>query len=211
MAKRGDLEARLQREWQERVNAQPFRPERSPLALPPETRFPLRPTALVAELEEVREALGELRQLPLAAYAERYVNAGWTLKDLLAHLASWAGEFRREVETVRRGESFDYEIPFALSVVGPNRWNEEQVLGRRGLSLEEILEEYEAETRRLEELVLEMPEEALYRRAVFPHVPSGEPGARWSATNALVISGKCLHDRYHLAQIRQRLATWSTL
>jgi hypothetical protein len=71
--------------------------------------------------------LKELRGTALEKHANRYINGAWTLQQLFAHLASWAREFRHQVETVVRGESFDYAIPFALSVIGPTRWNEQQV------------------------------------------------------------------------------------
>ena len=206
-----DLSALLQRDWQALLESLPVQSDRSPVALPPQQRLPLRPAALFAELEDVLRVLKELRGTALEKHANRYINGAWTLQQLLAHLASWAREFRHQVETVARGESFDYAIPFALSVVGPTRWNEQQVQARRKQSLEEILDELESETRRLQDTVLENPVEAMNRTATFPHAPSGDPEARWSGTPALVIFGKCQHDRYHLAQIQARLESWQKL
>jgi hypothetical protein len=201
----------LQRDFDALVESLLVVPERSPLALPPQQRLPHRPTALFAELEDVLVACRELRTMMLQKYANRYVNPGWTLRELLAHLASWAREFRHEVETVFRGNAFDYAIPFALSVVGPNRWNEEQVRARGERSFEEILDELVNETERLQVLVLEIPEGSLYRMTTFPHAPSGDPEARWEGSSAQVILGKCQHDRYHLAQIRAQVEAWRKL
>ena len=197
------------RDWKALVGGLESRPDGNPLAVPPHRRVPLRSAALFAELESVRLAWNEIRSAPLSDHANRYVNADWNLRALLAHLASWARKFRSEVETVFCGETFDYAIPFALSVMGPTQWNEEQVDARRERSLEEILDELDSETVRVQELVLEMPEEVLNKSTTFPEAPSGDPEVRWRGTAALVVLAKCRHDRYHIAQIRQQIRPWS--
>ncbi|MFQ5788931.1 MAG: maleylpyruvate isomerase N-terminal domain-containing protein [Acidobacteriota bacterium] len=210
MAEVGSIGAVLQREWHELLASLVPARERSPLVLPPARRMPFRPAALFAELEEVRFAWSELRSLALDEHADRYVNPEWTVKDLLAHLASWAREFRSQVETAFRGESFDYAIPYALSVVGPNQWNQKEVAQRRGRSLDEILDEFDAETARLQDLVLEMPEQGLSAERSFPMAPSGDPDVTVRSTCAMQVLGKCRHDRYHIGQMRSWLAALRT-
>jgi hypothetical protein len=161
--------------------------------------------ALLAELEEVREEWKSLGSRIDEETAARFVNASWTLKDLLAHLASWAFEFRSEVERAARGESFEYAIPFALTVLGPNQWNEREVAARKERTLAAIVREFDQETDRLEELVAAMDEAVLYRPAPFPLAPSGNPAERLPLPPAMVVSGKCVHDRHHFAQIRKLL------
>ena len=134
----------LHNAWQTLVEDQVERP--SPLSLPPDRRMALSRTALFAQLEEVREDWRDLRGRVNEDVSERYVNASWTLKDLVAHLAAWAREFRVEGETVARGDSFDYAIPFAMTVIGPNQWNDEQVRSRSDRNLMEIFDELEGET-----------------------------------------------------------------
>ena len=180
----------------------------SPLALPAARRLPLSPKALFAQLEEVREEWRALRSAIQPGDAERYVNAAWTLKDLVAHVASWAKEFRHEVETVLRGGSFDYAIPYVMTVVGPNEWNEEQVRQRETQSLDESFDELDAETVRLQELLFEMSEQDLYGEATFPLAPSGDPAAKWKGPSAVIIAGKCEHDRHHIGQLKKRLLSW---
>jgi hypothetical protein len=164
-------------------------------------RFPISPIALYAQLEEVLFSWRELREQPLAALQQRYVNGAWTLKDLLGHLASWAGEFRREVETAAAGGAFDYSIPYALSVMGPNEWNAQAAEEQRPRNLEAILGDFETETRRLQALVLDLPEGALYGPAAFPLAPTGDPAVPWRGNVAQIVLGKCQHDRHHLDQI----------
>lgn len=188
----------LSREWREATEASvpPFRPG------PP---FPTTPAGLFAELEEVLRRWRELPRPLLRRHARRFVNTSWTLQDLLAHLASWAGEFRQEVETLVAGREIDYAIPFALSVMGPNEWNRTEVERRRGLGLAEVLAQFAEETRRLQDLVLSVSPRELLRPALLPAAPSGDPAARVRGNLAMIVSGKCLHDGYHLTQIRRWL------
>ncbi len=167
-----------------------------------------RPTVLFAELEDVRATWNELRASGhLEEYADRFITTAWTLKDLLAHLASWADEFRREIETVAHGGAFDYAIPFAMNVVGPNQWNQVEVEVRKAEPLDVILDEYDAETRRLQDLVLELPQESLLAEAEFPLAPTGDPAALWKGASAQIVLAKCEHDRYHFGRIHQWLAS----
>jgi hypothetical protein len=176
-----------------------------PKAVASRPRFPVSRMALYAQLEEVLFIWRELRDRPLAAHQRRYVNGAWTLKDLLGHLASWAAEFRREVETVIAGDEFGYSIPFALSVMGPNEWNAGAAEAQRPKGLESILAEFESETRRLQDVLLSLSEETLYRPAAFPLAPTGDPALPFKGNIAQIVLGKCEHDRYHLGMIQQWL------
>ncbi len=189
----------LRREWEavSRGPAPAFRRGGPP--------FPTTAAGLFAELEEVLLLWRELRGQPLRRRARRFISAAWTLQDLLAHLASWAAEFRREVETLAAGREIDYAIPFALSVVGPNEWNQVEVERRRHLTLAQVLDQFEDETRRLQDVLLTLSPAELHRPATLPAAPSGDPAARVRGSIALVVSGKCSHDRYHIAGIRRWL------
>ena len=193
----------LQREWDGwdarlRAARSPFRRGGPP--------FPMTGPGLFAELEEVRALWRGLRRAGLSRHARKYVNAGWTLQDLLAHLASWAAEFRQQAETIAAGRDFDYSIPFALSVIGPNAWNEERVEALRGLSLKAVLDQFDDETRRLQDLVLSLPREVLLKPATLPLSPSGDPRSPVPGNVAMVASAKCTHDRHHIGQISRWLA-----
>jgi uncharacterized damage-inducible protein DinB len=199
------LTARIASEWEALVRRSADETRSRPEWLVPgRPVFPARPMALFAQLEEVLALWAELRGAPLARSANRFITASWTLKDLLGHLASWAAEFRREVETMARGGTFDYAIPYALSVMGPNAWNAEAAEGQRSASLESILDEFEEQTGRLQDLVLAVPEDRLYVPTPSPLAPSGDPNATMQASIAQIVLGKCMHDRYHLG----RIAAW---
>lgn len=199
-----EIETRLALDWRSLLDAVAVS-RWSLFDLPPDRRLAVSRVALLAQLEEVREEWNALRGLIDEELGSRFANASWTVKDLLAHLASWAREFGSEIAAVSRKESFDYAIPFAMTVRGPNQWNEREVQARRERTLEQIFREFDEETARLQDLVMEMEEPALYELAPFPLAPSGNPEERLPMPPAFLVSGKCLHDRYHFAQIRKLL------
>lgn len=171
--------------------------------------FPATPLALYAQLEERLEAWRALQAHPLAELADRYATSAWTVKDMLGHLATWAAEFRRQLETVTRGESFDYTIPFALSVMGPNQWNNRQAEAQRAVPLEAILASFEADTRWIQDLVLALPEPALYGEVRLPLSPSGDPKALFTGSIAMIVLGKCQHDAHHIGRLAALLERWT--
>jgi hypothetical protein len=192
----------LVREW-ESVLERPDAGRPFPRGGPP---FPMTGPGLFAELEEVLLLWRDLRAMPLRRHARHFVNAAWTLQDLLAHLASWAGEFRREVETIAAGRELDYAIPFALSIIGPNEWNQTEVESKRNLTLAQVLDQFEEETRRLQDIVVGLSPAEILRPSTLPAAPSGNPAERVRGNVAIVVSGKCMHDRYHIGAIRRWLA-----
>jgi hypothetical protein len=163
-----------------------------------------RPSILFAELEDTRSLWAELRHtVSLNDYADRFLTPAWTVKDMVAHVASWASELRHQTETVLRGEAFDYAIPYALSIVGPNQWNQREVEKRRSYDLDDSLKEIEEETGRFEDLVLDLSEESLQMERDFALAPNGDPSTRWRSNIGQVVLLKCSHERYHLERIRQ--------
>jgi hypothetical protein len=194
----------LEQEWRELRDS--LKPERW-AAIRSATRGVARPLALFAQLED---ALVRWRQWRasglLARFADRYVNPRWTLHDLLAHLASWAALLRLEAETVARGEEFQQFIPHALSGGGPSRWNGVEVEKRRGRALEEILDEFERETTRVQDLVMDLSVGTLAREAVFPVAYGADRNTCWRGTLAVAVAGATAHFRHHFDQIAARLA-----
>jgi hypothetical protein len=163
-----------------------------------------RASILFAELEETRELWRELLDMiELESYSERFITSAWTLKDLVAHITSWAVELRSQAEAAAQGQSFDYAIPYALSIVGPNEWNRIEVEKRRNLSLAELLQELNQQSVNLEDLVLELSEEELHAERRFAMAPNGDPSTRWKGTIGQIVLMKCSHERYHLDRIRQ--------
>ncbi len=197
---RPDIREELAREWSALAASLAPRVPADPRAL---LTGPPRVTMLFAELEDVRRAWQDLRHSPgLAEDAERLITSQWTLRDLLSHVASWSTEFRREAEATLAGSPVDYEIYFEPRV-GPTEWNHARVAERKAQTLEEIFDEMDASTRRLQELVLAAPPDLLYAPAKFaPAIgPERGPMVRSLAELAGVLP---FHDRHHLG----RIAAW---
>ena len=161
---------------------------------------PLRAPMLFAELEEDRLAWDELRHARgIDADAGRLITSQWTLRDLLSHVCSWTSEFCFQAEAVASGRRLDYEIVFHPGI-GPTEWNHARVTERRGQSLQQIFEEIDSDTRRLEELVLSIPATRLNARTDFACVigPERRPLIRSLAD---LVLARCFHDRHHLSRI----------
>jgi len=195
----------LQQEWVDALRNSPTEQEgRSDWSFVQRRLGSASPALLFAQLEDVRsywkELLGPARLEP---YVDRFVSPAWTVKDLIAHVASWSCELRQQVETVAGGESITRGIPYALSVIGPNEWNAVEVEKRRPRNVGRLLQEFEKETTLMQELVLDLPERALHDEKAFGLAPSGDPSALWRGTIAQVVLLKCGHDRYHMEHIRR--------
>ncbi len=197
----------LQAEWKEAATALAPPAEATVLLRPPEQRMPLSPLALFAEIEDVRESWRRIFAQPrLAELAPQRFNTRWSLKDLLGHLSYWATEFAAEVRTAADDAAFDYAIPGVLTEKGPTDWNEKEVVKRRNATLDRVFEEYERASEALQDLVLQMPQPQLFLDREFPYSPSGDPAQLWHGPAAMVPYFKCMHDRYHFAQIEKWLA-----
>jgi len=164
---------------------------------------PLGPAGMCVELEEVRRAWQDLRRSPeIVRDAGQMMTPQWTLRDLASHVASWAREFRWEAEVSLRGEEVPYEIYFDPRL-GPTEWNHARVAERQEQKLDDILSEIDAETRRMQELVLQASPERLIAPVKFGPVvgPDRRPLFR---TLAELTGGRCFHDRHHLTRIAAR-------
>ena len=197
---RPDIREELSREWSALAASLASSVPADPRAL---FAGPPRPTLLFAELEDVRRSWQDLRRSPgLARDAERLITSQWTLRDLLSHVASWSTEFRSEAEATLAGGTVDYEI-YCEPRVGPTEWNHARVAERKSQTLDEIFDEIDSATRRLQELVLTAPPERLLAAEKFAPVigPERRPMMRSLAELA---GGRCAHDHLHLG----RIAAW---
>lgn len=195
----------LRDDWDKLLNVPRLNTFPAPEAILLEAASPnVRPVALFAELEDARTSWDELfKEIRSREYSDKLVTRFWTLKDMAAHVASWAKEFRRQVEMVANGEAFDYAIANALSDEGPNEWNRVEVEKRRHQSLDESMEEFESETRSLQELVLTLPQEVIQTETDFPIAPTGDPSMLWKGNIGQIVAMKCLHDQWHTSRVRQ--------
>lgn len=200
-----DVDRALAGEWQAFVEAQPADPD---LAATIVERRGSRITRRMiwAELEDVRLAFADVHAaLDEAAKADQLATTSWSVKELIAHIASWAREFRHQIETAAAGGTFDYLITFTPRV-GPTEWNAREVERRRAWSLDDRFRELDVETARIQDLALALPDDRLFMTAELPQTPDGLPEHRWRAQLADLMLRKCFHDRYHLERLRRLLA-----
>jgi mycothiol maleylpyruvate isomerase-like protein len=161
----------------------------------------IRPAVVFAELEDTLVAWQELRASAWVHEAQdKLITSEWTLKDLLAHIASWETEFVNQIETALRRADFDYTIIFSPKA-GPKEWNDQQVGRRRERTLDENFDEIESGTRRLQDLALELPADIFSTPRPFPIAFDSDPRTPWTLSAAQMMLTKCMHDRHHLARI----------
>lgn len=156
--------------------------------------------ALLAELEDLRLLFIELREecaSPAAKTAR--LTSHWTALDVVAHLASWAAETRREAEALLAGDRLDYAIHFEREG-GPRAWNQREVDARATRGLSELVEELVSETDRLADLVLAAPQTTLEQLVELPRT-SGDPPQRWRMPFASMVGASCWHARLHLRKL----------
>lgn len=127
----------------------------------------------------------------------------WTLKDLLAHIASWDEEVVRVLQTFAlSGESqYTYVIvdknDFAL-------WNEEQIQMRAARSANEVIGEFESARRDLIQVVEGLTDPVLNRSRM----------TSWGkqSTGFDLILAQIEHDREHAEQVRsyrKKIERWA--
>jgi hypothetical protein len=196
-----DVERALLEEWDTFVAS--GRPDADLAVTLQEGRSRISRPMILAELEEVLLGMADLRRaLAVHGRADLPVTNEWTMKDVVAHLASWATEFRHEIDVVARHAAFDYLITF-VPRVGPTAWNAREVERRRGRPLDDLFAEYTTETERLQDLALTLDDDVLYTPAELPQTSDGRAENRWRVPLADLMLMKCWHDRYHLERLHQ--------
>jgi len=199
-----DVERTLNGEWQALVENAHADPGLAPAIVEGRGSRTTRPM-LWSELQDVRLAFAELQAaLDEESKAEALATSAWTVRDVVVHLASWASEFTRQIETAAARQPFDYVITFTPRV-GPTDWNARELERRRAMSLADAFGELDAGTERIQALALSLPDEVLFSVAELPQTPDGRLENRWRVPLANLMIMKCWHDHYHLARLREVL------
>ena len=156
--------------------------------------------ALLAELDDLQMLFSELRDALASPSAKKaLITSHWTALDVVAHLASWAAETRREAEALLAGHHLDYAIHFEREG-GPRAWNQREVAARATFGLAKLMEELTKENERLTEMVLRAPQHALEEVVELPRT-SGEPPQRWRMPFGAMIAASCWHARLHVRRL----------
>ena len=161
------------------------------------------PATLWIQLEDLLLQWRELWSSDwFAADQGELITSEWTLKDLTAHVASWAGELRAQAEILAGGTGVAYQILFE-EIGGPRSWNAEKVEMRRAQSLQELVGEIERETVRFQDLLYEIDIPTLMTEHPIGIAPTGVPGQPWIRSIAGLVDMRCFHDRHHMNRIIQ--------
>jgi hypothetical protein len=131
-----------------------------------------------ADLNEAISGLSEEQM------SQDIVAGEWSVKDILAHLASWQNEALLSVERAERGE-----VPGPLISESVDEWNGRRVAEWRRLPLVDVMQEFNATYDQLMKALDRWPEDTA------PLGPSDwdETCQLWWLTD---------HDTEHLAAIR---------
>lgn|GEM_PF-2988614 len=146
--------------------------------------------------EYLRDIVGELAD----SQAESLMITGaWSLRDVIAHLVSWAEEFQREVAYVL--DAGGGKLPWTISTHDNySQWNQARIDEMEGLSCSELMERFAAANKALEDLILSSSEEQLALTADIP----------WYYPPHLelldIISVKSHHELRHIARIEEKSA-----
>ena len=158
-------------------------------------------------IQELRAARKELQETLADLSEEDYLRpkaiVKWTLKDLVAHIASWDEEVVRVLQTFPMpGESlYTYSISDRNHFAG---WNEEQVAMRREHSATQVITEFETARRDLIQVIEGLTDAVLNRSRM---TSWGTP-----ATGFELIRAQAEHDREHAAQVRsfrKKIERWA--
>jgi len=188
------IDMQLQQDWYHLLN-QIISPANPPIRL--------RPATLWIQLEDLLLQWRELWTSEwFAANQDQMITSEWTLKDVIAHVASWAGEIRAQAEILAGGTGVGYQILFD-EIGGPRSWNAEKVAMRRSQSLEELVREIERETVRFQDLLYAVDIPGLLTDRPIGIAATAAPGRPWIRSIGGLVDMRCFHDRHHMNRIIQ--------
>src|SRR5262249_26645156 len=162
----------------------------------------VRPVTLCIELDDL---LMEWREIWSSEWfgseRDRLVTSEWTLKDVVAHVASWSAEMRAQAEILAKASEVPYRILFER-VGGPRIWNAEQVSLRREHSLDALIREIKNETALLQNLLYNVERPILFFERPIGIAMAAAPDEPWIRSIAGIVEMRCFHDRLHISRIR---------
>lgn len=155
---------------------------------------------LVRELEKTLEELRQfLAGLSLADLESGLVTRTWRMRDVLAHLLTWAQEFRNQVVAIAEQgvHRFSYHISHANNFA---EVNQEMIAPWRQVAGEQLVATLLQAEEEFLEAVRGLSDAAVARRAIIPYYENVERSV------AEIVTAKDLHARKHLAGLQGWLA-----
>ena len=121
---------------------------------------------LLSKLDTAWTALREsYAGLPDAQMTQAGVTGDWSVKDILAHVTTWAEEALKYLPLIVQGG----RPPLYKTFGGIDAFNEQMTEQKRGLSLAEVLRQGDETHRRIVDYLQSVPEEQFTRETRFRH------------------------------------------
>ena len=86
------------------------------------------------------------------------IEGGWTIKDLIGHLAAWSNLLLNQIEALAQGN------PDAIKQIDIDSWNAAQIAVRRDWSIAKIRKQWQQSSQRAQKIVAKLPAEAFGHR-----------------------------------------------
>ncbi len=117
-------------------------------------------THLIQQLDEARQKMwAEIADID----TQMEIYPGWTIKEVLAHIAGWDDAASSSLRAHAGGEE-----PAALAVRGIDFYNAQSVETRQALSYDHTIEEWKLAREQFKAAINEMPPDKLGEPLVFP-------------------------------------------
>ena len=145
---------------------------------------------LIERLDESRDAM---RRALSSVNREQEIYPGWTIREILVHIAGWDEVGASTVQAHTVGER-----PAPIEIHDIDEYNAHLITNHEALTFEEVIRYWRRARRELVEALEEMPVEKFLERAHFP----------WGDTGSIVRLVSILeeHEREHAAEILERLS-----
>jgi hypothetical protein len=140
-------------------------------------------------IERLDQGRRTLQAMMIGLDPRTEICPGWTIKEILAHIAGWD-----EVATSALRAHAAGTVPAALDPPGIDAYNDLLVHKYEALSHEEMVQVWRQARRELKNALTDMPVESLHEPMLYPW------GERGNAARIVAILAE--HEKEHAAEIR---------
>jgi len=141
---------------------------------------------LIERLDQGRRAL---QGMMVGLDRKTEISPGWTIKEVLAHIAGWD-----DVATAALRAHAVGDVPEALDPPGIDEYNDVLVQRCETLSYDEVVQFWRRSRRELKDALIDMPADKLHEPLLYPW------GERGNAARIVAILAE--HEKEHAEEIR---------
>ncbi len=149
---------------------------------------------LVKRLRDIREKLIGLVSKLSVEELNLVICGDWTVKDVLGHIASWReAELQIIKEALKEKPKFSF---YFKSKEDLDKWNQDQVEKKRGLTLKEVIRELESINEEFIGFLEKLGDEKLYYKF--------KPPWQGETTIKGCVEVEIKHEQHHLNKIAEK-------